>query len=498
MRKSIALLIAILFVVSLIPTTFAQKNIREGASEGVEEGTEESEETVIAARNTERIEARLQAMALTAEQIRGNQEERLRNAVNKCQEGNKSPELCEKKLETRLQLIIKLKEKDLERLQKIEAIKQQKLEELKAFLKDPKLSKYKKENDFRAREIAQNILAKSKEKYLKAKEKYQKSIKEYGAAQDSFREAKNRLKECEGEDTAECNQLREEIKERAQEFLLKTADSILDYLNTVKANVESNEDLSEEESAEILAKIDEMIQEIEDAKSTIESSESKDEIIEAARTIKKAWLRIRKQLAIHTGKITNARIGGIIVKTKQLEVKLERILSRMEEKGTNTTQIQSLVDDFGTKIGEAKTNYEDALDKFKEAASAEDVKTAHELAVEAHKLIKAAQKSLQEAQKLLRDIVLSIKQAGGEDELNAPEDEAEEEAEEEDEEEVEDDEECAVDGDCEEGEVCKDGECEDAEEEDEEEVEDECTVDEDCEEGDVCKDGECEEPTNET
>ncbi|MBW2983911.1 hypothetical protein KY361_02250 [Candidatus Woesearchaeota archaeon] len=46
--------------------------------------------------------------------------------------------------------------------------------------------------------------------------------------------------------------------------------------------------------------------------------------------------------------------------------------------------------------------------------------------------------------------------------------------------------ECVADEDCEEGEVCTDGECEAAE------PPPECVADEDCEEGEVCTDGECE------
>ncbi len=355
------------------------------------------------------------------------------------------------------------------RLKAVEARKIKKLNELKQIRNNPKLIKYNETNAFKARIIAQDKLTKARENYLATKERYQIARQNYIAAQKGFKEAKTRFKECEGEETAECNQWREEIKERAKEFLLNTADRIIEHLNKIKAKVESNEDLSEEEVAEILEEIDEMIQEIENAKSTVESSEDKDEIIEASKTIKQAWLRVKRRLLIHTGRIVNARIGGIIVKIKHLEVRLERILARMEEKGINTSEIQSLVDEFNAKINESKENYENALDKFKEAASAANVETAHELAVEGHRYLKAAHKSLQEAQHLLRDIVLSIKQAGGEDELNAPEDEAEEEeTDEEDEEEG-----CTIDEDCEEDEVCIDGECEDAEEDEEGETEDE-------------------------
>jgi len=333
-----------------------------------------------------------------------------------------NPDASEEELKKRCTL----RETNTQRLKAVEARRIQKLNELKQIQENPKLLKYKKANAFKARKIAQAKLTSAKQNYVKAKERYLTARRNYISAQNNFREAKGKLKAC--KNTEECNQLRGQTRERAKEFLLKTADNILEHLNKIKAKVESNEDLSEEEANEILEKIDGMIKEIEDAKSTIESSEDKDEIIEAAKTIKQAWVSIRKRLAIHTGRIINARIGGIIVKIKQLEVKLEKILERMEEKGIDTSEIQTLVDDFNAKTNEAKENYESALDKFKEAASKE-VKTAHELAVEGHRYMKAAHKSLQEAQKLLRDIVLSIKQKGGQEELTAvTEEEAEEES----------------------------------------------------------------------
>jgi hypothetical protein len=55
----------------------------------------------------------------------------------------------------------------------------------------------------------------------------------------------------------------------------------------------------------------------------------------------------------------------------------------------------------------------------------------------------------------------------------------------------EDEDECTTDADCDEGKVCTNSECEDIEEEDEEEVE--CTTDDDCDEGKVCTNSECED-----
>jgi len=388
MRKIFAYLIIALFLISVVPAQPPSPTL-----------TTARERKVVTARNI-----------ISAQKISTETPEECLERLSKLY-----PDSSEESLKERCAIKIT----NTERLRAVEARRIQKVEELKNIQNNTNLLKYKEANAFKARIIAQDRLTQARKNYLAVKERYQIARQNYISAQNGFKEAKIRFKECEGEETAECAQWREEIEKRAKEFLLKTADNILEHLNKVKANIESNEDLSEEEAAEILEKTDEMIKEIEDAKSTVERSEDKEEIIEASKTIKQAWLRVKKRLLIHTGRIVNARIGGIIVKTKQLEVKLERIMERMEEKGIDTSEIQSSVDQFNEKIDEAKTNYESALDKFKEAASAEDVETAHELAVEGHRYMKAAHESLQEAQKLLRDIILSIKQSGGQQELTA-------------------------------------------------------------------------------
>ena len=270
-----------------------------------------------------------------------------------------------------------------------------------------------------------------------AKQKFETATNKYQESKLKFSQTKERIRECEETDSEECIALGEEVKERAREQIGNTADMILEHLEKVKSKVESNEDLSEEESAEIIAKLDEEIAAIEDAKSTIESSEDKEDVIEAAKKLKRVWVRVKERAKEHVGRIVNARIGGIIVKSKHLEVKLERILTRMAEKGLDTSGVESLVDEFNTKLDEAKTHYETAVDKFNEA-KAEDEPNA-EIIKEAQSYMEEAKEALQDAQKILRDIVLAIKQAGGADELEETEEEVEieEEIEESSEEEAE-------------------------------------------------------------
>ncbi|HZX44504.1 MAG TPA: hypothetical protein VFF28_02360, partial [Candidatus Nanoarchaeia archaeon] len=115
------------------------------------------------------------------------------------------------------------------------------------------------------------------------------------------------------------------------------------------------------------------------------------------------------------------------VKSKQLEVKLERVLERMEEQGQNTTDIQPVIDRFNAKIESARISYETALGKFKQAINEADAEKAKDLAGEGNGFMKEAQKSLQEAQKVLKEVIQKIKSDGGE--IDAPEDAAQELAE---------------------------------------------------------------------
>jgi len=366
---------------------------------------------------------------LKKEDFREYQKGKLMTAVDKCREKELDKELCEKKFEKRIDLVDKLKEKDLERLKKQEERKIEKEEEKKEFKKDPKLSKYKEEKEFKAREIAKEKLEKAKEDYKEAKEDYKEVKKEYIDSKKEFADKKEELDKCKDEDSEKCQQLMEEINEKARDFLLATADKILEHLEKVKAKVEGNEELSEEEATEILADLDDMIDEIEASRTTIEFSKNKKEVQDAARTIKHIWERIRGKLAIHTGKIFSSEIGYTIMKMKNVEATLERALARMEENSIDTTEIQLLIDDINELIDQAKDGYSAALDKFEEAAEAEDHEAARALIEEGNRYLKQVHVSLIEARDILNRVIEMIRNAGGADELTASEDEIEEEIE---------------------------------------------------------------------
>jgi len=402
--KMYALIVLSLFLISIIPSTIAQpepalyKRAGADAGKAINRTTEgKTTNTEAPGRETSQCIQRL----LKAKP----------NLLN-----NEAQEICVK----------------TSRLQKSGLAKAAKLKNLTS---KPNFEKYRQNLEFKARALTKVKLEKARTNFLKAKDNFLKARERYEDAHQKFSEAKLKVRECKEEETEECMEIKEQIREHAKESLTAIADRILEHLDKLKAKVESNEDLSEEEAAEIIAKIEEQKTSIEEAKNIIETSETKEEVIEAAKTLKNAWSRIKSRVKLNAARTVNARIGGIIVKSKQLEVKLEKTLERMAENGKDTSRVETLITDFNTKIETAKTSYESALEKFEEAKETTPPDT--DLIQEGQDLMKEANKSLQEANKVLRDIIKSIKQADGEEELEEI-NEDEEETNENDDDEIDD------------------------------------------------------------
>jgi len=460
MTSSWALLVLAIFLISLMPAAVLAK---EEAKKEI--GERAVAKTLKAAKeeNLSREEVK-ERLVSKFEDIREHQKEQLMNAVEKCKEKNLTAELCEEKYGKRVELIEKLKEKDLERLKRILENKAKHKEEFSELKNSTEFRGYKERFDYKARIIGKTKLGEAKGRFLDAKEKYSEAKEKYADTGLEFQDAKEKIAECKDQNTTECAQLEDEIRAKAKEHLLNIADVIIENLNKIKTKAESSEDLTEEEAAELIEKIDAQIQEIEDIKAKIEAAETKEEITEAAKELKDKWALLKENAEVHAGRVVNARIGGIIVKSKQLEDKLNKVLERMAEKGIDTSPVESLVTEFNAKIDSAAEHYKLAVEKFEEVKATETPDS--EIINEAQEHMKEAHNALQEAQQILKDITSAIKQSGGEEELEES-DEAEPVEDEETSEDVEDEETAEEEEEAAETEE----ETEDVEEEEEEETE---------------------------
>lgn len=445
MRKLNTVLVLLVFVLSLIPSAFAERYSDSNAAD-VETGTDKVSDSSDDANEVMRDKARAvkdaaikeRAMARDAqgkfENIREHQKNMLMHAVELCREKAKDPARCEDMFNKRLALVAKLTEKDLERLTRITERQKEHEKDLDDLEADEDFHKFGKEG--KARDIAEQKMENAHAKFNEAEDKFMKVLSEHKEAKEKAAKLKDVLKECETSDTEECKQKLKDHKDEAKRFLLNAADAIIAQLEKIKARVQASEDLSDEEVNELLSRLDAQISEVRDARATIENltpESSRADIKEAAKKIRVAWGKIKQDVKRDVEHLIDSRIGGIVVRSKHLETKLDRILAKMAEEGRDTSAVESLVADFNAALDEAKQHYEGALAKYKEFKDNKDENTLKQ----AQDLRKQAHESLKKAHETLKQIFKTLKAQGKERELEADdenednENEVEDEAEEE-------------------------------------------------------------------
>ncbi len=452
-KKISAILVLAIFLMSLMPMAFAQEDVDtvtvdtvllnatdEMTDEGSVEDTAEEDATLSPREQIQ--ERRLEVR----EEFRERTQERAEEIKEEFQE------------QTR------------ERIQELKGDFKEKAQERRAEFRE-RLS----DNEFPPLKRAKATLEKARERYQDAKENYLQARNKYREHRGDFLEAKESYQECKGDDSEECQAMREELKDKAKPHLENVADLILKELERLKEKVQSSEDLTEEEIADITADIDAKIEEIQAAKDTIETlgeDASREDINEAAKTIRNAWQKAKIALEKHAARAVNARLGNLVHRTEKLEERLYKARDKLDEKGLDISALDDKLGEFSSELDTAADLYRQAKDLWKDAHSDEAVESAGE---EVRALLTEAKQALTNAKTLLREVVNEIKSLN-----NGNLDDVVEESDEEDEEETEEVEETEVESD----------------ETDDEDVTEE-EEDSDEEESDESEDGEAEEEDNE-
>ncbi len=205
----------------------------------------------------------------------------------------------------------------------------------------------------------------------------------------------------------ECIALREEARVEAKNFLLKSADTMIAFLEKRKAQIEAS-DLENKEA--LLVQINEAIKTIEEQKQKIEAlgdDATREEIKAIAKELRLEWRSLKKELDLSRGSLMLHKFSGIIERADHLEIKLKRTLERLEAEGVDTTGIEELSASFNTHIDEARKLHKQAVEKFRLAKQSPDhdalVKEAHVLLVDAHKHLKLAHEDLKKIVMMLKE-----------------------------------------------------------------------------------------------
>lgn len=258
---------------------------------------------------------------------------------------------------------------------------------------------------FRQRQIAKEKLQNAKENYEQAKLRLQSAKQNALQHRVEFMKSKEQLNTCGLNDSETCKQKREDVQANAKNYLLETADRIIATLEKIKAKAQESEDLSEEEVTGIIADIDGEIAALQEAKNTLETSENKEELIEAAKTIKQEWNKIKVRARLHIEQMKGAKLGNILARAEHLQERLEAIKLKLQEQGQDVSDLDGLITTFSTQIASAKEKYLEATDLFKQAKEGDNA----ELVKQAQEAHKEAEQAIKEAHATLKEIVKAIK-----------------------------------------------------------------------------------------
>jgi len=216
-----------------------------------------------------------------------------------------------------------------------------------------------------------------KEKY----EKYKEAWERYKDARQKYIQANQKYKD-----------LRNQITfNHAKRFLTNGCNFAERWLERFRLYVERSK-IDDAKKQELLSEVDEYISIIEEKRTKVNSSQTPEELREAAREIKQAWNEMRVNLRAMVGQVAAFKLQVVIQKAVNVEVRLEEKIQQLEAYGIDTSELGTILDEYSEHLQNANESVNNALALYEEGK------------------INEANKELREATKELREAFNNIKE----------------------------------------------------------------------------------------
>ena len=237
----------------------------------------------------------------------------------------------------------------------------------------------------------ENLIKKGVLKYKEKENFYKATKKDFLDAKEKFKKNKAKNKEL--------------FRERASIFSENSINEVINHLEAIKNKTKNAPKISENDRAEILSEIEEDIEWLESKKSELERS-STEEIMEIAKEVRQYLKETNARIRQIVGHMMAYRINDGILKSKEVEEEISKLLKNLQEDGEDITKLRELLNSFNENIELAQEKREEAKDYFDSMSNKNDFsalfKDGHDLIKESHQYLKAALKDLKEIAKDLK------------------------------------------------------------------------------------------------
>ena len=266
------------------------------------------------------------------------------------------------------------------------------------------------------RQVEKKVRERARQAYMNAKGRIKVHREKFTDARGQLQAVKAQLARCHNDSSETCEEVRERAVNVTKDYLINSLELLKNHLELRKSSIEGADGITDEQAEELMALIDDSIEEIdlmiakiEEVQTPEEMNELKGDVIELIRK-HKVVAEMQGYRIVHMG------INKIIT---QLEVTQERLSCSIEgmiEDGLNgTDELMEMLSEYESLIDQAKGEQEETVDIIIGMLSGDaENMTWGERRSTIARSTKDVKDTLSQAHKLMRDIVRDIHREGGE------------------------------------------------------------------------------------
>ncbi|MFH0978305.1 MAG: hypothetical protein V1837_03300 [Candidatus Woesearchaeota archaeon] len=266
-------------------------------------------------------------------------------------------------------------------------------------MKKMQLKVVKKELQFTRRELSKEQKNKSKHLLERAKEQYKQANDEYKQQKELFEQAKK----------GNCTDCQAQLLTHAKEMVINGAEMMINHLEKVKETVAGSTDMTNSTVEAIINQIDDYIAQLQGIIADATNATTKEEVKASAQEAATLWKQIQEKEKIYTGQLLNSKVWNVVQRSENLEQRLDEAITKLQEKGINTTNIGEKLLNFSSSIAAAKEKYAQAQALLDSARTSNQTS---QLVKDARDLLNEAQDKVKEAHAILMQIVQEIHSKG--------------------------------------------------------------------------------------
>ncbi len=220
------------------------------------------------------------------------------------------------------------------------------------------------------------------------KEQYQAKKKEYQDNKEKVAELQKETKNC--KKAEECDQSKADLRSGVKDYLLKNIAVIDASIQQVKERIEKSPVLTTEQKTEALAALASSLTELktkEESLLAMQNVSAKD-LKEAIKDLKKSWSEIKKTEQWLLAQLINSKMNNLVEKYGTYSVALEAKISELQAKSVDVTELSALKEKFDVSLEKLKTDQANLDQVWLDFKASTDKEAAIKTVREAQKQLK--------------------------------------------------------------------------------------------------------------